>query len=123
MNQSFEEIPDLSAVVVPATPNTRLVILLDISIRRKARRPIYKKVVKLVEAEIEKWAEELFLAASKCWVPIGCFHERTKLAVEVVNKNIKDMDDLRRVLGQWCFVDQYGSTLFTMHLEKINFVK
>jgi len=51
--RSFEEILDLSAVVVPATPNTRLVILLDISIRRKARRPI-KKAVKLVETEIEK---------------------------------------------------------------------
>ena len=37
--------------------------------------------------------------------------ERAKLAVEVLAKNIKDIGDLRGILGQWPFMDQYGSTL------------
>ena len=76
-----------------------------------------KETVKLVEAEIEKWAKELFLVVyPNAGFPLDAStiltgNERTKLAVEVLTKNIKDMDDLRRTLGQWCFMDQYGSTL------------
>jgi hypothetical protein len=36
--------------------------------------------------------------------------ERAKLAVEVLAKDIKDIGDLRGTLGQWPFMDQYGST-------------
>jgi hypothetical protein len=61
--------------------------------------------VKPVEAEIEKWAKELFLIIyPNTGFPLDAStilteNERTKLAVEVLTKNIKDMDDLRIILG------------------------
>jgi hypothetical protein len=65
--------------------------------------------VKPVEAEIEKWAKELFLIIyPNTGFPLDA---STILTENERTKNIKDMDDLRIILGQWCFMDQYGSTL------------